>query len=284
MDNLKEECLRFILENAPDVLQSVTFNDLCLNCLAIITESDDLRHVPERKVYDAVIKWAEEECAERDIKDTAQNKRDVLGEALYNVRFAHIEEEFLFGKICSDKILNSDDIVDLINHRRNKIPLLSDKLNTRKRFGQDLHRIYRIGRVHNQRLEIPEDAGISFQSSADVHLFGFGSFCTAAEPSGVSVKVYEEHVCLLDTFKTLAESQPDSPHIGDVMFDKPIKIRAGKTYTVVELSNKPKAYLLKNGIPKATNKDVTIVFSNTSKGGYTNTNRGQIPYLIISLK
>ncbi|XP_033726035.1 BTB/POZ domain-containing protein 6-like [Pecten maximus] len=282
MESLKEKCLQFILESASDVLQSETFNELCLDCVAIITESDNLHTVPEKNVYEALTNWAEAECGRQNLEATAQNKRNLLGDILYNVRYLHAEDDFLFGKICSDKILKSDDIVDLINQRRNQIPLLSDKLKSRKRFAHCCQRIYRNGQVRQRVwLTEPENDGISFQPSADVYLVGFGSFHTAKEPSGVSLKVYEENFCLLDTFKTLAESQPDTPHMGDVRFDKPIKLRAGKTYTLVELANREKVYYFENGLKSVALKDMTIVFSETKRSRCTNTNRGQIPYLIL---
>ncbi|OWF55517.1 BTB/POZ domain-containing protein 2-like [Mizuhopecten yessoensis] len=280
MDSLKSDCLRFIDENPTAALTSEAFTDLCVSCVTSITESDDLR-VTENNVYEAIIRWAEAECARQNLETTANNKREVLGETLYTVRYLHVDEEFLLGKICSDKILKPDDVVEIINHKRNKKPLISKKLMTKRRFGNP-ERFYRNGPVINDFWNAPVDEAISFKTDSDVHLFGFGSFFTNVTQSTVDLKVFEEDVCLVQANKTAEPSQPDTPHMGDVLLDTPIPLHAGRKYTIVECPSNPFRYYFTKGIAKVTNQHVTIEFSNSSRSRHTDTDWGQIPYLLLS--
>ncbi|XP_033725452.1 BTB/POZ domain-containing protein 6-like [Pecten maximus] len=281
MESLRQQCLQFILNNAPGVLRSATFTDLCLNCMTCISGSDDLK-VVENGVYEAIIRWSEAECGRQNIKATAGNRRDVLGETLYNVRFLHLEEDFLLRRICSDMVLRSDDLVDIINHKKNNKPLLSEKLNAKRRSSFPW-RISRIGIVkHGQWTLMPTDEGISFKSSVDLYMFGFGSFFTKVERSSVDLKVFEDDVCLVQGTKLRGKQEPDTPYMGDIILDNPIKIHAGKTYTVIERSHHTILHFFEKGITKVTHQDITIEFMNSSKSRSTTTDRGHIPYLILS--
>ncbi|XP_033725448.1 BTB/POZ domain-containing protein 1-like [Pecten maximus] len=281
MESLKDECLTLILENALDVLQSTSFTNLCLKSVASITESDELQ-AGERDVYEAVIRWAEAECARQKIEATAENKKDVLGETLYTVRFLHLHEGFLLGKICSDMILNSDDIRDIINHRRNNKALISEKIMTTKRCLKT-RRYYRNGPVHNGIWgSQPADEAISFKSTGDLSMLGFGSFLTNVGQSSVDLKVFEDDVCLVQTCKPREQPNPDTPCMGDVLLDTQIQIHAGKTYTILEHSQHTVNHYFETGITHVTHQDVTIEFINSFKSRHSNTNRGQIPYVILS--
>ncbi|OWF55515.1 BTB/POZ domain-containing protein 2 [Mizuhopecten yessoensis] len=67
LDSLKSDCLRFIDENPTAALTSEAFTDLCVGCVTSITESDNLR-VTENNVYEAIIRWAEAECARQNLE------------------------------------------------------------------------------------------------------------------------------------------------------------------------------------------------------------------------
>ncbi|XP_033725613.1 BTB/POZ domain-containing protein 2-like isoform X2 [Pecten maximus] len=281
-DSLQEECLRYIVENATVVLRSVTFTDLSLDCVTSITESDDLK-VTERSVYEAVIRWAEEECSRRNIEASAENKRDVLGDTLYTVRYLHIDEDFLLGRICSDKILKAEDVIDIVNHNRNHNPSIPEKLNTKRRLVIP-QRFHRNGPVTTDIFwnRTPVDEAISFKSSVDVYLFGFGSLFSSPEQGNVNLKVFEEDECLVEATKQRALPRPDTQNMGDVVLDIPIKIHAGKTYTILERSHNQVNHYFEKGITKVTHQHITIEFSNSPRSKQSNIRMGHIPYLLLS--
>ncbi|XP_033725009.1 BTB/POZ domain-containing protein 6-like [Pecten maximus] len=282
MENLKTKCLRFIQEHAFAILKSESFADLSLECVISIIQSDDLG-ISERIVYEAVIRWAESECSRRKIEATAENKRHVLGEALYSVRFIHIDEDFLFDRVRADKVLVSEDLSDIKNHKKNKTALKSEKLNTKRR-SYIPRKCHRNGVVKNELWKNPpDDEAISFKSSNDLYLCGSGSFLTDVGRSSVDLEVFEDDVSLIQGTKPREQPEPDTPYMADVLFDTPIKIHAGKTYTVLEHSKNKVTHYLAGGNVHVTYQDVTIEFTDSSKSRKTNKNWGQIPYLILSM-
>ncbi|XP_069101855.1 BTB/POZ domain-containing protein 6-like [Argopecten irradians] len=283
MESLQEDCFKFIVKNGYDILKSVSFTELSHYCMARITGSDELITIREENVYEAVMRWAEAECSRQKIEKTAENIRVVLGESLYNVRFLHIGEEFFFRRICSDKVITGEDALDIINHRKNKTALTSEKLDKKRRSKTVPKRYYRNGPVfHTQWIAQAVNEAISFKSSVDLYLFGFGSFFTKVDGSSVDFKIYEDEVCLVEDTQPRGSPQPDKPNMGDVLLDTPIRIHAGKTYTVLEHSHYAVQHYFENGIIDVSHEDVTIQFINSSKSVYTNTNRGQIPYVLLS--
>lgn len=55
----------------------------------------------------------------------------MLGDILYTVRFTGIDPQLFTSTVCADGVLPVDEIVDVINHTKNKMPLKSNKISTK---------------------------------------------------------------------------------------------------------------------------------------------------------
>ncbi|OWF55514.1 BTB/POZ domain-containing protein 6-like isoform X2 [Mizuhopecten yessoensis] len=133
MENLKTECLQLISYSPDEILQSSSFADLCPSCVVSITESDDLQAYDESDVYNAVLMWAEAECKRQNLKITSDNKREVLGDILYTVRFPVMDKDFFLKEVCYHKVLPSDDAIQTINYQHHQEKVPGNKLNHTKR-------------------------------------------------------------------------------------------------------------------------------------------------------
>ncbi|VDN19659.1 unnamed protein product [Gongylonema pulchrum] len=79
-------CWKLVDADAERVLSSDSFCDIDFSLLDQIISRKTLV-VREKIVYEAAIKWAKAECGRRELPDLPQNLRDVLGNALYHIRF-----------------------------------------------------------------------------------------------------------------------------------------------------------------------------------------------------
>ncbi|XP_069102646.1 BTB/POZ domain-containing protein 2-like [Argopecten irradians] len=282
-ESLQEICVRFMIQNAAAVLQSVTFNDLCLDCLTSVTESDDLG-VTETCVYEAIIRWAGAQCTRQNIEPTPDNKRKVLGKTVYTARYLHVEEDYLLGRICSDKVVPPEDIIDVINHNRNKNPSVPEKLNLRKRSVIPI-KFHRNGYLASNSFLLggqthEADEALCFRSSVDVFLYGFGSIFSNKKGS-VDFKILDGDNCLVEASKPMSEPHPDAPNIGDVMFDTPIKILAGKTYTLLEHSNNPVYHHFEKCALKITRQHISVEISCSPRSSLSSW-KAHVAYLLLS--
>ncbi len=92
----------------------------------------------EMAIFEAVVKWANHQCSLRDLKQTCENRREVLGDAIYKIRFntmTEIEFTEFSGEIFKVKqILTDNEVVHLQTAIKGKdVPNLKWDLSKKKR-------------------------------------------------------------------------------------------------------------------------------------------------------
>ena len=136
---LVDKCLKFIDNNAEEVFASEDFLNLDQRTLNLLLARDTLC-IKESRVFQAVNRWSEEECRKREYEVTIENKRAVMGEALYLIRMsAMIPEEFVEGPIESGVLNDKEALAVVTNfHRKEslKTPFANNvrQLKVYKRF------------------------------------------------------------------------------------------------------------------------------------------------------
>lgn len=107
---LLHNCLQLIDENADQVLSQETIEDLDFESLKEIIARDTLKVKSEYVVFLAIDRWANRECKRRKLGLSPENRRDVLGDLIYEVRFPFMSpDEFILGPIQSS-LLNQREI------------------------------------------------------------------------------------------------------------------------------------------------------------------------------
>ncbi|XP_069102826.1 BTB/POZ domain-containing protein 3-like isoform X2 [Argopecten irradians] len=142
-DQLMAACLQVIAKHPQAVLQSNTFVDLCPACLIGITKSDELA-VDECLLYRSIIKWANKKCIRLDLKNTGNNKREVLGDILFTIRFPIMDQTFFLDQVCVDGVLTNDEVVDILMFIRKKKKDVSTSFSTKRR-----RMVYRVGNMYS---------------------------------------------------------------------------------------------------------------------------------------
>ena len=108
-------CLECIDKNTPEALTADGFTDIDIDTLSAVLDRDSLR-IKENKLFAAVLRWSEAECQRQALPVTVENKRSVLGRALYQIRFPLMTvEEFAQGPAQSG-ILTDRETVSLFLH------------------------------------------------------------------------------------------------------------------------------------------------------------------------
>ncbi|KAL3085778.1 hypothetical protein niasHS_009527 [Heterodera schachtii] len=92
MEDFALRCLRYIDQNARKLLNSVAFLQIHQDLLCVILERDQLRS-SEIEIWNAALRWADEQCRQNAIECSAENRREKLGSALFNIRLPLISKE-----------------------------------------------------------------------------------------------------------------------------------------------------------------------------------------------
>ncbi|XP_055356310.1 BTB/POZ domain-containing protein 6-B-like [Paramacrobiotus metropolitanus] len=85
-DGIVEKCLNLLDEESLAILQSPTFTAISKDLLEIILERETLS-AEEYDIYLAVEEWDHEACQREGMDTSADNRRQMLGSALYMLRF-----------------------------------------------------------------------------------------------------------------------------------------------------------------------------------------------------
>ena len=112
---LKEKALHVIAHQTIDVIDEPTWEEVDKSTLVTVLSSDCLS-APECVLFDAMDRWASRECSRRGIRVTGDNKRQVLTDAIYLIRYLSLSAaEFAAGPAQSGILLQQESFSILMN-------------------------------------------------------------------------------------------------------------------------------------------------------------------------
>ncbi|KAL5016240.1 hypothetical protein ScPMuIL_005829 [Solemya velum] len=195
---LKRKCLEFIFHQPKDVIMSSAFNDLTPPCLMEVVRSDEL-DAKEESIFEAVLRWADNECIQQEVDVNSRNRRSVLGRLLYFIRFPLMEPKYFREKVCDLDLLTSDEksaVIQWHSNRNRSSYLFSSNARS---LGENIIFHWRYGPVSTIT---SESTAISFSASTDVLIDGVVMYSSS----------YEEDVYDV----TLSVHAPDNKQVSSV--------------------------------------------------------------------
>ncbi|XP_048731240.2 BTB/POZ domain-containing protein 3-like [Ostrea edulis] len=115
MKDIKDTTLRFIQRNAKAVFKSEGFKSISREALECIMKSN-VTSVLEIEMFSAAAKWAEVECGRQRIPVDGANKRQVLGDLLYDIRITQISLKSYSNVVIPSEILTEEEQLQLYKY------------------------------------------------------------------------------------------------------------------------------------------------------------------------
>ena len=112
-DGLVEMCLSVIDATPHKYFASEYFLNIEKDTLRILINRDTLRY-NETAILKAVLKWADHRCSNQNLKSTRENRRMVLGNAIYSIRFLLMTQSEFTSHVVPTDILDNDETVAII--------------------------------------------------------------------------------------------------------------------------------------------------------------------------
>ena len=134
---LESKCWDFIELNTRVVVQSVAFTNISQVTLAELLKRESL-NVEEVDLFKAVVEWSEAECLRKEIEVNATNKRDVIGDAIYQIRFTSMTLQE-FGEASSQSCVLGPKETILFYEKFSGLERVSEEWNMSKRSVKDDH-------------------------------------------------------------------------------------------------------------------------------------------------
>ncbi|KAL3104783.1 hypothetical protein niasHT_022178 [Heterodera trifolii] len=118
-EEVVQRCLMCIDKNADILIKSDEFLQIDQNLLCEILARDELQIREEISIWNAALRWADAKCHENAIVCSAENRRAVLGPALFKIRFPLFSKEEFSEKIA----LNNEYCAKKPPHTRLRRPV-----------------------------------------------------------------------------------------------------------------------------------------------------------------
>ena len=177
---LEIECWEMVCSQTHKAVTSDNFINVSKQTLDNLLKQDTL-DMEEVELFNAVLKWSDHECTRKGLEATGENKRAILGESVYQIRFSSMTQEEFMQNVSSSGVLTSEEVVSIYDKFNGKEgPLFKWKLPKRMRY---LHRCSRFkqcwklpGAIVTLLAGGENQHGFDFSGSEPVKLHGFRLF------------------------------------------------------------------------------------------------------------
>ena len=320
--DLEAKCWQVIEWRASEVANSANFINIKQATLASLLKRNNLT-IPEVELFQAVLKWIDHQCSQKSLELTTENRRSVVGEAVYDLRFIAMNQEEFAKHVSKSGLLIAEELVP-IYEKVNKLesPLLKWILPERGKTFKASNKIIRISRFsdfsknksssswqysghnasygHSQpRVDLNYRDYLSFSVDQCALFLGVRLLAASNVPHGCS-NTYQVDLTVnagqsansgTNTWKSVTTYEPDTKEHGipgfDVMLKSPILVKENEVVRMDAGIVGPPSHFGWRGKPIVKGRRITVKFLDSSDSDACNArtcvSQGQFHQIILSV-
>ena len=107
---LEKKCLEVVESEAGKVIASEAFCHISRETLIYILKRDKLYDIKEIELFKAVLKWSDVQCAKNGSVATEGKRREIIGNALYQIRFLAMSEREFEQNVSRSGLLTAEEV------------------------------------------------------------------------------------------------------------------------------------------------------------------------------
>ncbi|XP_048245650.1 BTB/POZ domain-containing protein 6-like [Haliotis rufescens] len=293
--DLEQKALNILTEGGESVIKSPGFVDLCPCCLEKFLKSNTL-NLRESDIFEAVVSWTKERCRKEGVRDTPENRRRLLGDMRYEIRFISMTLEVLVKVVGRSGVLTNSERVQIIDRSVDSTVDISP-FKTVQRMKSGVAQIQESNICkHVSRFQYMSEYwhsaktrcrhAISFSVTHNIHLKG----CQLYREQGnedilLSIRVNDQNdiVVAAPLWKTWM-TRHSNKEMTDVLFPESVLLQPSTTYTLCVDLPPGNYYRGVDGKKTVTSDGVQFTFSHSPLDtAGTSLQCGNIPGLIFSI-
>ena len=288
--DLEDRCWKVIEEQTEEAMTSDEFVTVERSVVESVVKREVL-NVTEVELFKAVDRWATKECERQGVTSDGETKRRILGEEIVKgIRFPLIPQKDFASVVFDSRILNYEELGNMIKYY-NGISTTPLPFLQASRIDSTIHRCFRF-ETFNSPVErwgySGKTDGIILTVKKPVKLYGVQHFGSESGEYTVTtdiVDLVDNTSFVSRTGNYTSEKSDTHAYYGfDVLFDRPVILKADKEYKVKSLIKGPNSWYSEDGQTSVECQGVQFTFSSTmdSSNG-TNKSRGQFPGILFSV-
>ena len=288
--DLEDRCWKVIEEQTEEAMTSDEFVAVERSVVESVVKREVL-NVREVELFKAVDRWATKECERQGMTSDGETKRRILGEEIVKgIRFPLIPQKDFASVVFDSQILNYEELGNMIKYY-NGVSTTPLPFLQASRIDSTMHRCYRF-----QRFSSPGECWV-YTGNTDciilavkkpVKLYGvqhFGSDSGEYTVTTDIVDLVDNTSLVSQTGNYTSEKSDTHAYYGyDVLFDRPVILKADKEYKVKSLIKGPNSWYGDGGQTSVECQGVQFTFSGSGDGlNGTDKNSGQFPEILFSV-
>ncbi|KAL3121863.1 hypothetical protein niasHT_000428 [Heterodera trifolii] len=110
-EDFARECLRYICQNAVKLFRLDHFLQIYQKMLCSLLDNDRLLFSDDFAIWKAALRWADEKCRQNAIECSSENRRSVLGPAVFKIHFPNVHEDDFAKGVVPSGLLTVEEVL-----------------------------------------------------------------------------------------------------------------------------------------------------------------------------
>lgn len=243
-DDLEKKCWYYIEAHCHEALTSTAFLNINQEVLINMLEREGL-NAKEDNLFQSLVKWSTYQCEQSGLEVTAENKRAVLGNAVYCVRYLTMPPKEFAEVVSKSDLLTKDEIIAIFQMLNSVSPSIDTfQTNLNKRIQgkpRQLKPTHRCSRFAIDQIRTSKTLGgwqytsghpdiLSFSVDKDIYFHGVRLFGALGHSGSYHVDLTFSNAKISDRY--YSERKNTLVPGFDVLLPSPVVVKKGLWYEI----------------------------------------------------